>query len=244
MWCDTVCCNQYCWSSWIQQPTSNPTATTRWPFESQLVWMAFNSTKIKSQACSSSPWYTYTEPFLKRVWITDWIFPAVVIWRSPQCVPVSPQQLWMSLKPSTLYSACLVIFTQAWPCYSTCLRSAILSSWARNRIVSARHVFGFWSLSITLVESQVWSWEESHHSQWSPTLQFSIRKLGQSSTQWLPFPGSSWQRQFWEGQSHPKCSWHVQALIINPKHTTVFMELPLKKVIAAFFLAIEFASRN
>lgn len=131
-------------------------------------------------------------------------------WRSPQHLYISLQQLWTSLKPSTHFSACPVIFTQAWPCYSTFLRSAILCSWARNRFLTQQnaveaHVciwacIGYWSISITLVESQARSWEESHHSHWSSTLQFTIRKHEQSSTQWLPFSGSSGQRQFWEGQ--------------------------------------------
>lgn len=129
----------------------------------------------------------------------------------------------MSHEPSTHFSACPVIFTQAWPCYSTFLRSAMFCSWARNRNWSIRHALeccgssciGHWSLSITLVESQVRSWEESHHSHWSPTLQFTIRKHEQSSTQWLPFSGSSGQRQFWEGQSHAQCSCHVSNKCLN-----------------------------
>jgi len=117
---------------------------------------------------------------------------------------------------------------------STCVSESILRrNWLLTTEVSVADVrlhlvwkllcvLGYWSLSITLVESQARSWEESHQSLGSPTLQFTIREHGQSSAQRLSFPGSSRQRQFWEGQSHPKCFWHVQALINNPQNRAVF----------------------
>lgn len=218
------------WSSWIQQSTSNAIATTRNWVTFWITGLQFNQDiRVKvhrdtlySTQNSFEKGIDHNLDISSRLW-----FVRSEDLHTSEDFPVSPQQLWMSLKPSTPYSACPVIFTQAWPCYSTFLKSSILSSWARNRSVSARRTFesrgkllrvcfGYWSLSITLVESQIWPWEESHHSGWSPTLQFTFRKHGPSSTQWLPFPRSSRQRQFWEGQSHPKCSWHVRALIIKP----------------------------